>query len=680
MTKKVVRNAAIHSVCLVGHRSSGKTSVAEMLLHHCGVVRSPGRVDDGSTLLDFEAEERARHQSLRPAFAWMKVGEKVVFLADTPGAKDLHQPSAMAASGCDAQVIVVSGPDGVESGTERWLRGRGTVERPRYLLVNKVDRGVNLEAITSEVESLTSARAVPMQLPFYDDEGTFAGVVDILSERVLRYSMDESGALSEEPVPDRLKTDVAAAREYLFESAALADDELLEEYFEYLELTIESAWRGLQIGVENGSIIPVMLSSAPDAVGAGPFLDLLGKTSPQPNIPETQSAFVAQRVASRLDEDGKLIHILRVWKGEIPHRAVWVNQRTGERQKIQKLYVVRGSRRASAKQTPAGMFVATWEPLPGEVGDVFTDGREALIEQPQALPHMAWLTIRAKDARSERGLEGGLCGVRQLDNSWSYSLHEGYADLKGASLGQLQGVVRQVRSYYGLNVETSLPEVNYRERPVGSAHEVHGLYSRTSNGCVEEYGEVWIDAQPVEGEEQFIFEGEVDEDVLPPRFVPPVGEGARRALKTGPYAGFPVIGVRVVCTSGEYDVLESEPEHFEEAGARAMRSALEQMGTEILEPWSALCVTVPADEVGGVLADLSSHRARIQDVDVGASHATIKALSPARELHTLSTRLDSLTKGRGWFTVEPSHYARLPKHLLSEVPRKVGTEPTLERT
>jgi elongation factor G len=237
--------------------------------------------------------------------------------------------------------------------------------------------------------------------------------------------------------------------------------------------------------------------------------------------------------------------------------------------------------------------------------------------------------------------------------------------LAGASHAQLEGLVRELRGRFGLDVDARLPPVTFVERPLAPVL-AHGLHRRLKDGEVAEFGEVWLEVEPGPPEHGWRFVGQVDEDDLPERFLPAVGEGAHRALRHGPTAGYPVAGVVVRCTGGEYDALESTEQHFETAGELAVRRALEEAGTELLEPWHEVEVHVPGADVGSVLADLAAHRSRVVGLEVIEGDTVVQVHVPESELRTLGRRLEGLTRGRGWFSARTSHYDRVPVHLVGE--------------
>ena len=673
--------ADVHrSFGLVGHRASGKTTLAEMLLSAAGVVRSPGSVERGTALLDYEPDERRRRVGVWSSLAWLpwQVGESmgVLHIVDTPGGVEHAHVRRMALSGADLEVLVLSVADGIEHGADEVLRRTRHDDRPLMVVLNKLDQPHEDPALLrEELIRRTGRRLVHLTLPVRSEEdGSLEGVVDVLGNRVLRYDPEGSGAWSAEPIPTPLQGRVQRAKEAIFEAAALADDTLLEQYLEYFELPVADAWRGLRRALDEGAVLPSVHTCAAQCMGAETLLDAEAALAPDPAewvLPggvERAPSFVAQWIGTRLDDEGRQVSLLRVWSGQIPRQAWLHNSRTGSKVRSTKLYRVRGPRRAVAKTASAGCIVATWDPLPGVPGDAFTDGPSVPLQGPEAPPQMAWLAVQTPGKPED--LTAGLQMIRRIDPSvvWrEEELGDGYR-LAGTTASQLHRATEILSRRLHVPIEVGLPPVHYLERPAGEVRDVHGLYCRTSHaGEVSEYGECWLDLRPLPTDVPWRFFGEVDEDMLPRRFVSPIENGALRALKRGPTAGYPVQGVEVRCARGEYDALESEPEHFEQAGELAMAAALEEAGTELYEPWSEVLLYAPSEQVGAVLSDLSAHRGRVVGMEVDREETSIQASCPERELQELGARLQAMTAGRAWFVARRSHYDRLPSALVGDV-------------
>lgn len=668
------KTALPRSFALVGHRASGKTQLAESILHAAGVVREPGRVDDHDTLLDADPESRARGMGLWPGFAWVPWGRHVFELIDLPGAQAASWPARLAHQGADVTVLVVSAPDGLERGAAAVLEDARQDERPLVAVLSRLDRARGAGAVAETAALLASSRrrVAVLQHPVFEGN-RLVGIIDLLQGRLHRPG--EGLVPTDEPVPDGLQDEVHGARERLVEALALSDDALLEHYLEHLDLDAAQAQAGLVAGVRDGSLLPVVLSSAHLGLGTRLLLDTLAAVAPDPAEwslpPGTQPApqFVTQWLATLYDEDGEPYSVHRVWHGVVPANPTLVNARTGATVRAKKVYRVRGPRRALAPNPGAGSLIAVWEPLSGQPGDTFVDRGRVELSVPQPRGAMAWRWLRTDRPQDTDKLHAALEALRRVDPSlgWTDESPLDGVRIGGHSHAQLDLAVERLRARFALSLRVEPVPVRYREHPRQRVERVGGTHLRAVDGDVKEFGAAWLDVVPVAPEVGFAYRCDVDEDDLPRRFHAPIGEGARRALLAGPKAGYPVQGVRAWCVAGEYDALESTDAHFELAGEKAMAAALERAGTEILEPWSLVHLSAPADAVGAVLADLASHRSRVVGLQVDEERTLVEAHCPDEQLRNLASRLDAISAGRCWFTARPSHLERLPEELVAGV-------------
>ena len=681
MTRSAHDPAMVRTFALAGHRSSGKTSTGDLLLHATGVTRVPGRVDDGTSLLDHDPEARRRRLTLGLSFAWMEWKDRVFHLVDTPGSEGLGHDRALALAGADAMVLVVGGPDGLQVGGERALEEADRSAIPRLALINRMDRPVDVAARLAELEAVSVAKPVAVQLPIYAD-GRFCGVVDVLGRRALLYDAASPGTLATAPIPDDQRESADVAWERLVEAVALTDDALLERYMEDLELPVELVREGLARAVRGARLMPVAYASTALGIGAEPLLELIASTFPSPATRkrvravdvegedvdvDLEGGFVAQHLASCFDQDGKLYHVLRVWGGHPPRRGAWVHGETGAVARVQKLYQIRGPRAAQARYDGPGSIVATWDPLPGRPGDTWTDGPRLVVGSPaRPAPMTSWL-LSTRDVLPAR-LAAALAGLESVDAA----LEIGPCDLTGAPVlagidaDHLDRAVTLLRDRFGVHVEASLPPIAYRETPSGAVHGVAGIHQRMSDGEVSEFGSCSVDLAPQSPADGNWFRDDSGDDQIPEKFRPSIGEGVRRGLLHGPLAGYPVIGAGVRCTTGDYDILQSTGDHFRLAGERAVHLALERAGTRLLEPWCTLEVRVPSGEIGLVIAEVAARRGRIHGLEMDGREARVVADCPQRELRSFAPRLQAITAGRGRFMSRHSHYDALPQPLVKE--------------
>lgn len=676
MGKKGFAPSQVRTVALVGHRSCGKTSLGDAWLYASGVTRTRGSVDLGTSLLDHGVEERRRRMTLGLSSAWLQWRDHLVQVLDAPGSDDLAHERSLAMHGADAVVLVVDGTAGVEVGTKAVIDDAAELDLPFIAVITKMDRRGSAPTLAG-LDRCASGRVVPLQVPHFDDEGQFCGVVCLIRGKMLRYDPSGSGTFSPEPIPTDAEPMASRAYESLVEAVALTDDELLEEYLEYLELPLDKVMPALAVAVQRSQIVPVCYVSATGCVAAGAVLDVVIDLLPSPvqrpwplvSTDGPPPEFTAQHLASRLDGEGELYHILRVWSGMPRVSTRWILSGHDSAGRVRKTYALRGPRRAAPRYAGRGAVLATWDPLPGRPGDTYTSETcGAALRSPTPLaPMVTWL-LRPKDARTADRLPGALEILLQIDGAIEVSDDEltGYAVIRGHGDTHLMRAVRVLRSRLGMNLDTELPPVPYRETPAGSIRDVLGVHRRYANGEVAEFGTCTIEVYPVASTSDCAFEDALPPDALPERFVGGLERGAVDAARHGPTAGYPVVGLGVRWTHGDYDVLQSEEEHFRIAGSKAVRAALAMVGTQLLEPWSKVQVRCPADEVGPTLADITHHGGRIIGLDVQGVWANIQAECPQRVLLTFARRLKRLTGGLGRFSSNYECYRPLPEGLCRD--------------
>lgn len=644
------QDVEVRHVALIGHRAAGATTLAETLLAEAGVVRQAGSVDAGTTLLDFDPESHARREGVMPGWAWLPVAspdapETVLFLTDTPGSDAAFAASQAAARGADLCIVVVSAVDGIEHGAERALadaRARGV---PAMVVVTKADRLSGPGELSRRVEDIArTAGAV---------SGRTAVDLSCAGPSGWTHALDPDA-------PD-------AAREAAGEAVAMLDDALLERWVDQGGLQVTDIAPALAAAVAARRALPVFVVSGCTGEGVPALLPWLARLAPAPTGDPT-APVVLRRIGTSLGDDDVPVAVFRVEQGTLSHGVTLHETARGAPVKVARWYALRGPRRSKARHVGPGAVIATWEDVPGVPGSVLA---QAPQQAPAAWPapsKMAWLhlALPATDAvppgagRVRRAVEERLTLLAAMDPALSWLPEGDGIRLAGATPDALDRVVERLQQRWGLPVEAGPPPVRYLERPRTGAAAVRRRHERRHGDDVLEFGEVELTIEPVDPDSPFEFEMCCDDEDVPVRFHAAVGEGAARALASGPTAGFPVCGVRARCTGGEYDVFGSEAEHFALAGEVAMRDALAFAGTEILEPWQEVRVHAPARDTGPVLSDLAARRARVVGMEVDGDTTTIVAECPEREVVTLAVRLRGLTHGRGWFEPSRRRYQPVP--------------------
>lgn len=666
-------------VALVGHRGSGKTTLAEHLLAAGRAVRQPGSIEQGTTLLDHHPDERRRKLSLQLGFGWIEVGDRVLQLIDVPGSPAARFERRLAIEMSDLVVVVVDGSERLAADVAGSLQEAAAAGVPTIVFVNKLDRARgSMDALVAEMVETSSRPLVAVEAVLQRADGVI-GVADLVSrelallETVLE--LEEPGAAFVRPW------------EILTEAVALTDDALLEEYLEYLELPPDEVRQGLRTAVCGARLVPVVHGAALRSFGIDRLLDLLTDCSPDvdrrrrplahecdgtPVPVAADGGFVAQLLATQLDGDGEPFQVFRVWSGEAPVNRPWVHGDTGRQRKVRRLYRMRGRRRAAAKKaTRAGSLVATWDLLPGRPGDTFTSGERLVIVPPEAPPRMMAYALHPATERDRASLRGALEHLLAMDGGLELHTDDttGELLLGGASEAHLDLAIARL-GWLGVQVSGALPPIPYREVPANSVRNVEGIHKlEDGDGLPVEYGACNVDVEPRPDEAIDFEDAFPDADELPRRFRPAIDQGVRKALEHGPTAGYPVLGAHVRLTGGDYDILQSTEDHFRIAGEIAARRALKEAGTRLLEPWWQVDVYAPSDDIGAVISEVAQRRGRVVGLEVLGGETRVCVQVPYRELRTFGPSLESVSGGRGRFFGEASHYEVAPDHLVDEAIR-----------
>ncbi len=676
-------DARVTTVALIGHRGSGKTTLAEHLLAAGRAVRKPGSVEEGSTLLDHLEEERRRRLSLQLGFGWIEVDGHTMNLVDAPGLAACRFERGLAIAAADLVVLVVDGGERLAADVRDTVRSLTQAGRPTVIFVNKVDRPNDFVALLDALRDASERPLAPIEM-MLGEGGRCTGVLDLLAGEV---DALEHGCHWGEA---ELRRWMPRPREQLVEAVAVTDDALLEDYLEYLELPIERVRDGLRAALGQGELVPVLYGAAARGFGVARLLRFMVSMEvpgwrPEamefdgtPRRIEPEGAFVAQLLATQLDPQGEPYQVFRVWAGEAPLNATWIHGGTGAAGKVRKLYRLRGPRRAAARHRGPGSLIATWDVLPGRPGDTFTAGERLVVAPPERPPIMMAYALRPCTPGDEQRLEPALQQLLAMDGSLELHADDltGERLLAGSSAAQLDWAVERL-ARLGVRVRTELPPIPYREAPTHPVHNVEGVHRlEDSDGLPVEYGACQLDVEPRSDEAVDVEDAFPDAEELPTKFRPAINEGIRKALRHGPTAGYPILGAQVRLTGGQYDILQSTEEHFRIAGELATRRALEAAGTRVLEPWWQVDVYAPSDTIGAVIREVAQRRGRVIGMEVLGDETRICAQVPYRELRTFSPGLEKLCGGRARFFGEPSHYEAAPDPVADEA---IRSSPFLRR-
>jgi elongation factor G len=679
---KLYAPAKIRNVALVGHGGAGKTTLTEALLHRAGVIGRPGRVEDGSTVTDFEPEEQKRNLSVAVGVAPFEWDDHKINLMDCPGYADFTPEALAALRVADLAVFVVSAVEGVEVQTEVMWRAAAEMGIPRLIFVNKLDRErASFERTLEQLQEIFGAGIAPLELPI-GEESAFVGVADLLSDTAITY---DKGQATTGPIPDEMAVREHSVHDSLVEGIVVADDDLMERYLEGQIPSVPELEKTLAHGVASAQVFPVLCGSATKEVAIDRLATFICEIGPSPldrpavtveagdtltevpPDPDGQTlAWVWKTVVDR--HVGK-ISLFKVISGSVKTDQVLVNSRTHTDERMHGLFAIRGK-----DQIPCDGFSVGDIGAVAKLADVLTGDTLAPKGTPVALPAVAapepalQIGIRPHSKGDEDKLMTALHRLQDEDPVLTVRRDDETHQtlLGGSGETHLAIVTERLARKFGVEVETEAVVVPYRETVTGTS-EAEGKHKKQSGGHGQ-FGVCNIRMAPVERGGGFEFIDQIVGGAIPRQFIPAVQKGIEEAMAQGGVHGWPVVDVSVTLYDGKFHSVDSSEMSFKMAGSLAFREAMEKAQPILLEPVSKVEIFVPAAYQGDVMGDLNSRRGRVQGTETEADgECVITALVPTAEILRYAIDLRSMTGGRGRFTAAHDHYDTLPQHLWASV-------------
>jgi elongation factor G len=672
----------IRNVVLLGHNGSGKTSLAEAMLHAANVTGRAGTVERGDTVTDHDPEERAVGHSISLAVASFDWNGHRINLIDTPGSADFRGEAILGLSAADLAVFVIDGVAGVQPQDVVLWRLAAAMGRPRLVFVNKLDRErSSFDRTLAEVRRVFGDHADPTELPI-GEESSFHGVTDVLTHHAFVY---DTGHAEETAIPDELAEAERTEHEHLVEDVIELDDNALEEYLSGNEPPADRLEQLLHEALDRALVFPVLCGSATGEIGVDQLADFICRVGPAPGdagptvadspagpvdiVPDPAGPPMVLVFKTALNEFLGQISIFRVISGTVRPDDVLVNARTGAKERLHTLFSLAGSTQTPLPQVGAGDIAATTKLVDTRTGDTLApDGTPVTARVPELPRPVYRVAIAAAKQSDEDRLATMLRRLVVEDPTLSVE-HDATTSqtlLGGAGDAHVRVALSRIERA-GVTVEVADMKVPYRETLAGTV-EVEGRHKKQTGGHGQ-FGVATVRFEPLAEGSGFQFESEVTGGVIPKNLVPAVGAGIREAMERGGTHGFPIVDVRAVCTGGKHHAVDSSEMAFRMAGSLALREAVAQVGVEVLEPVSLVRVHVPSDHHGDVLGDLNSRRGQILGSSSDDDGVTvIEALVPTAEVVRYAIDLRSIGGGSGWFEAEHHGYQKLPANLVASLP------------
>jgi len=681
---KVYDAASIRNVALVGHSGSGKTQLASAILTDAGMVNRFGKVDDGTTVTDYDEEEIARKHTLSASLAYVEWNKQKINLIDTPGMGNFFADAGASLHVADAALVVIDAVGGVMVQTEKVWTAAEELSLQRLVVVNRLERErASLERSLASLHEACNRTVIPIQLPI-GEEKSFRGVVDLVSKKAFLFQTDESGKFTEGAVPADMTAAVEAAREALIEMVAENDEKLMEKFFEAGTLTDEELVTGLRSATMAGKVFPLLCTSATLNIGVQQLLDAILTYLPSPaerpmrgldkagaeivreaDEKKPAAAFVWKTIA---DPFAGRITMFRVASGVLKADSGIHNKTRDTPERFGHLLLLQGKTQTSVPEIRAGDLGAVAKLKDTLTNDTLGDKADTIAFPAVKFPDpVLAYAIEPKTRGDEDKISTSMHRLEEEDPSIRYSRDPQTKELLLSGQGQLhiEVTVAKLKRRFSVDVNLKPPRIPYRET-IKASTEAHGRHKKQTGGHGQ-FGDCKIRVEPLARGADFEFVDDIFGGSIPRQFVPAVEKGIQDARTRGYLAGFPMVDFRVTVFDGSYHDVDSNELSFKLAGSLAFKDAMTRARPTILEPIMNVEVYSPSDFAGDLMGDLNSRRGRIGGMDTRGAMTIIKAVVPMSEMLTYEQHLTSATGGRGSYHMEYSHYDEVPAHLQTKI-------------
>ncbi len=684
----------IRNVAIVAHGGAGKTSLTESMLFVSGSIDRLGSVDNGTTTTDFEPEEIDRKITISSSLCFCNWNNYRINLVDTPGFTNFLEDTRGVMKAVDGAVVIVSALSGVKAETEKVWKYTHEYRVPRIVFVNKVDKeNANFMRALSEIEKAFEKEVVPLHIPIGAGP-TFSGTINIVTMKAMKYS---NGKPVETEIPDDLLGETQEYRKKLIEKIAESDDALLERYLEGGELTQEEILRGIKEGSLMQRFIPLTCGAAVKTMGTRELLDAIILCLPSPaeiaemnpvkgknpkDDKETErkvderepfSAYVFKTIA---DPYAGKLSLFRVFSGILRADSSFLNTTTGTKERVGQVFYLLGKRQIPAQALGPGEIGVVAKLKDTNTGDTLSDESSQIVfERVRFAEPIISYAIAPKSKGDEEKVSSALHKILEEDPTLRFHRDEETKEMLLSGMGQvhLEVMLEKLKRKFGVEVLMKTPKIPYRET-IKSSSKAQGKYKKQSGGRGQ-YGDCWIEIEPLPRGSGYEFVDRIVGGVIPQQYRPAVEKGVVETMKEGVLANYPVIDLRVTLYDGSYHSVDSSEMAFKIAGSMALKKAFMDAKPVLLEPIVKVEVTIPDETLGAIIGDLNSKRGKVQGVEPQAGgNQKIVAMVPMSEMLTYANQLQSLTSGRGLYSMEFSHYEELPNQLAQKVIAEKGAE------
>lgn len=679
--EKLMGNRAenIRNITIAGHASKGKTTLCEALLNISGATERMGKVTDGNTVCDFDAEEKKRKVSINSAVASISYKGKSINFIDTPGLFDFAMGSAEGIRAADTAIITVSARSGLAVGDEKAFKNAGSKGLSRIFVANKMDdERADFYKCFNGIVAKFGTQVCPVVVPVLS-AGKVRSYYNMIEGKAYVYDNGSKKEVTPEPA-DAARFE--AIKAVFAEAVASTDEELMEKYFEGEELTPEDKIKGVKLGMADGSIIPVFAASALTGVACDMLLDFIADVCPAPSS-EYAIDSNGEPVELAADENGPLaaicfktvsdafigkLNFFKVVSGKITSSVPAYNTRTGKEERMGKIVKMFGSKQTEVTELTAGDIGAVTKLGGFSTGDTMCSPDNVVKLDGVAVPVPTYkMAIKAVKKGEEEKIASGLLRLSEEDPSLKFSnnteTHQQI--LSGLGEQQLEVAVSRLKDRFSVEATLSTPKVAYRET-ITKKISAQGRHKKQSGGHGQ-FGDVFIEFEPYDTEE-LVFAERVVGGSVPKNFFPAVEKGLRECMESGVLAGYKMVGVKATLYDGSYHPVDSSEMSFKMAASLAFKEGISNAMPVILEPIVTLKAVVNDDAMGDIIGDINRRRGRVLGMTpTSDGNQEIIAEVPEAEMTTFSTSMRQITQGRGSFTTEFARYERAPEHIAQKV-------------
>ena len=674
----------VRNIGFIAHIDAGKTTVTERVLFFTGRTHKIGNVDDGNTVMDWMPQEKERGITISAAATACEWNGYDINIIDTPGHVDFTAEVERSLRVLDGGVVIFDAVSGVQPQTETVWRQANKYGVPRIAFVNKMDRsGADFNRTVDMITHRLGARPVPVQIPI-GAEAEFRGAVDLIEEVAQIYG-EEATAPEIEPIPAELLDQVAQCRDYLFEKVAETDDALLEKYLKGETISKDELKTALRKATVSNTLVPVLCGTALKHKGIQPMLDAVidylpspddipmieatdprnGETITRATQPKEPLAALAFKVAA--DPYGRLVFV-RIYSGTLKSGSYVYNASKETDERIARLVLMHANHREEVQELVAGQIGAVVGLKNTFTGETICDSDSPIILEPPSFPEpVISVSVEPKTQADQERLEDSLRKLAEEDPTFVVRYDEESAQTIISGMGELHldVLVDRMKREFNVQAQVGRPRVSYREA-IREHVRVEGRFVRQTGGHGQ-FGHVWLEIEPLESGGGLVFENKIVGGAVPREYINPVKAGVMEALDNGAMAGYPVVDVKVSLVDGSFHPVDSSEIAFKIAGSMAVKEGLRKARPVLMEPYIEVEVVTPGEFLGEVLADLSSKRGRVQNIEGEGDLQTIKALVPLAEMFGYATTVRSLSQGRASHSMEFHHYEEVPDFVAQQV-------------